>query len=57
MVYVLFVDLGATVVMALCYNSEGRWFDPSWCHPSDRTMALGSTQPLIEMSTRNIFWG
>ena len=57
MVYVLFVDLGATVVKALCYKSEGRWFDPSWCHPSDRTMALGSTQPLIEMSTRNIFWG
>jgi len=41
---------------------EGRWFDPSWSHwnfsltqnPSDRTMALGSTQPLTEMSTRNI---
>jgi hypothetical protein len=28
------------------------------CHkPSDRTMALGSTQPLTEMSTRNISWG
>ena len=25
--------------------------------PSDRTMALGSTQPLTEMSTRNISWG
>jgi hypothetical protein len=24
---------------------------------SDRNMALGSTQPLTEMSTRNIFWG
>jgi hypothetical protein len=24
---------------------------------SGRTMALGSTQPLIEMSTRNISWG
>jgi hypothetical protein len=23
-------------------------------HPSDRTMALGSTQPLTEMSTRSI---
>jgi len=21
-----------TVVRALCYKSEGRWFDPSWCH-------------------------
>ena len=22
---------GSTVVKALCYTSEGRWFDPSWC--------------------------
>ena len=28
------------------------------CHnPSGRTMALGSTQPLTEMSTRGISWG
>jgi hypothetical protein len=26
-------------------------------YPSDRTLALGSTQPLTEMSTRNISWG
>jgi hypothetical protein len=26
----------------------------SWRNPSSRTMALGSTQPLTEMSTRNI---
>jgi len=26
-------------------------------HPSDRTMILGSTKPLTEMSTRNISWG
>jgi hypothetical protein len=25
--------------------------------PSDRTMALTSTQPLVKMSTRNISWG
>jgi len=25
-------DRGGTVVKALCYNSEGRWFDPRWCH-------------------------
>ena len=49
---------GGTVVKVLCYKSEGRWFDSSWCHwnfsltqnPSDRTMVLGSTQPLAEMS-------
>jgi hypothetical protein len=28
-----------------------------WHDPSGRTMALGSTQPLTEMSTRNISWG
>ena len=26
-------------------------------HPSDRTRVLGLTQPLTEMSTRNIPWG
>jgi predicted alpha/beta hydrolase len=26
-------------------------------NPSDRTVALGSTQPLTEMSTRGISWG
>jgi hypothetical protein len=25
-----------------------------FCNPSNRTMALGSTQPLTEMSTRNL---
>jgi hypothetical protein len=28
-----------------------------WPYPSDRTMALGSTQPLTEMSTRSISLG
>jgi hypothetical protein len=28
-----------------------------WHNPSDRTMALGLTQPLIEMSTTNISCG
>ena len=23
---------GGTVVKVLCYKSEGRWFDRSWCH-------------------------
>jgi len=52
---------GSTVVKVLCYKSEGRWFDPSWCHwnfslTSDRTMALGSTQPRTELTTRGISW-
>ena len=25
-------DRGRTVVKALCYKSEGRWFDSRWCH-------------------------
>ena len=28
-----------------------------WLIPSERTMALGSTQPLTEMSSSNISWG
>jgi len=28
-----------------------------WLNPSCRTMALGSTLSLTEMSTRGIFWG
>jgi hypothetical protein len=28
-----------------------------WLNPSGRIVALGSTQPLIEMSTRNPSWG
>ena len=28
-----------------------------WHNPSGRTMALGLSQPLTEMSTRNISWG
>jgi hypothetical protein len=43
---------------------EGRGFDSRWGNdifnypnPSSRTMALGSTHPLTEMSTRNISGG
>jgi hypothetical protein len=28
-----------------------------WHNSSSRTMSLGLTQPLTEMSTRNVFWG
>jgi hypothetical protein len=52
------------LVGALHYKPAGRGFDSRWCqwifhwHNSiGRTMALGSTQPLTEMSTRNISWG
>jgi len=30
-VQVICGDRGSTVVKVLCYNSDGRWFDPSWC--------------------------
>ena len=29
--YWTYGDRGSTVVKILCYKSEGRWFDPSWC--------------------------
>jgi len=50
-------------VEALHYNLKGREFDSQWgigiCHwfkPSGRSMALGSTNPVTEMSTSNISW-
>jgi len=50
--------------MALGYKPGGRGFDYQWFHwnfhllkPSGRTMALGSTQSLTEMSTSVIFLG
>jgi hypothetical protein len=42
---------------ALCYKPEGRGFDCRLGHctfQSSRIMALVSSQPLIEMSTRNL---
>jgi hypothetical protein len=58
------IHVVAQLFEALRYKPEGRGFDSLWCHwnfsltnPSGRTMALGSTQPLTEMITRNISWG
>ena len=50
---------GGVVVKALRYKPAGRGFDSRWCHwnPPGRIMALRSTQPLTEMSTRCISWG
>jgi hypothetical protein len=53
---------GSTVVKVLHYKSEGSIPDGVMeffidINPSDRTMALGSTQLLTEMSTRCISWG
>jgi hypothetical protein len=54
----------AQLVEELRYMPEGRGFDSrwiieifNWLIPSSFTVALGSTQPRIEMSTRNISWG
>ena len=47
----------AHLVEALRYKPEGRGFDSRWCHPSGRTMALGLTQPVTEVRTKNINWG
>jgi hypothetical protein len=52
----------AQLAEALRYKPEGRgfdsrWYNFHWHNPSGRTMVLGSTQPLTEMSTINISWG
>jgi len=51
----------AQLVEALRYTPEGPGFDSDGVigifHFSGRTMVLGLTQPLTEMSTRNISWG
>jgi hypothetical protein len=49
----------AQLVEALRYKPEGRGFDSrcDWHNPFGRTVALGSTQPLTEMSTRDTSWG
>ena len=50
---------GGVMVKALRYKPAGRGFDSRCCqdfsprhNPAGRTMDLGSTQPLTEMSTR-----
>jgi hypothetical protein len=50
----------AVAQLALCYKPECRGFDShviigiyDWHNPSGRTMALGSNQPVTQMST----WG
>ena len=49
----------AQLVEAQRYKPEGHDFDSRLCqwNPSRRTMVLGLTQTVIEMSTRNISWG
>jgi hypothetical protein len=52
----------AQLVEALCYKPEGHRFESQWggfffsnlSNPSSRTMALGLTQYLTEMSTWNL---
>jgi hypothetical protein len=52
------------LVQGLRWKPEGRGFNSdevigffNWPNPSSRIMALGSTQPLTEMSTRNLLGG
>jgi hypothetical protein len=56
----LWVAAVAQLVEALHYKPEGHGFNSRvfhWRNPFGRTMALWSTQPLTEISTRNISWG
>jgi len=56
----MWVHAVAQLVEALRYKPDGRKFKPDGVtgifhrrNPSDHTMALGSNQPLTEISTRN----
>jgi len=53
------MSLGRAVALeALWYKPEGHGFDSRCCHWNfSLIMALGSTQPVTEISTRNISWG
>ena len=65
--YLLTIWWGHTVALWLRHYATNRQVASSipdgvigifhWRNPSGRTMALGSTQPLTEMSTRCISWG
>jgi len=63
--YLIVGDRSSSMVKVLCYKSEGRWFDPSWClwifhwHKilPIAQWSWGSAQPLTEMSTTSISWG
>jgi hypothetical protein len=46
-------NLNVTVNSGFIYTAYKSCYDCS-ADPSSRTMALGSTQPLTEMSTRNL---
>ena len=48
---------GTAVAQCCATNRNGVSGIFHWHNPSDRTMALGSTQPLTEMSTRRTSWG
>ena len=64
-IYIYMGDRGSTVVNVLATNRKVAGSIPASVSGffidiksfRDRTMALGSTQPLTEMSTRSISWG
>jgi hypothetical protein len=56
----VYIPAVSQLVEALRYKPEGRGLNPDvviGIFHSSHTMALGLTQPLTEMSTRNISWG
>jgi len=47
---------GADLGCKKSYRMFARWNYFYWHNPSGLTLAMGSTQPLTEMSTRNMSW-
>ena len=57
--FVLYCSMYCLCVNVYCHRvtTQLKLTNISYHNPSGRTMALGSTQPLTEMSTRCISWG
>jgi len=53
----LYVITTTTTTTTTTTNTTTTTTTTTTTNPSGRTMSLGSTQPLTEMSTRNVSWG
>ena len=45
-------DRGSTMVKLLCYKSEGRWFDPSWCFFTDMKSFRSHYGPGVDSASK-----
>ena len=57
LLFMVLISLVSVLNLLYFYISTSPSVNFSVTYPSDRTVALESTQPLREMSTRSISWG